>query len=158
MIKIIGQLSRFIRKVTFNLLPESLISFLIVGSLGVLVHLSILKIAMATVAHDFKYANLTAMLFAATFNYVLNNKSTFSDNALVGQHIYLGYFCYIGITAVGMAISLLISTRIYAAHGTPIIAALSGIVVGSLWNYFLSYTIVWKFLFNRSKQRDQPNL
>lgn len=152
MIKIIGQLSRFARKLSFNLLPESLISFLIVGSLGVLVHLTVLKISMSTVIHEFKYANLTAMLFAATFNYVVNNKSTFSDKALVGKHIYLGYLCYIGITAVGMGISLFISTRIYAAHGMPMIAALCGIVVGSLWNYFLSYTIVWKYVFNLSRQ------
>jgi dolichol-phosphate mannosyltransferase len=153
MIKVIGQLSRLVNKTTFNLIPESLASFLIVGALGVFVHLSVLKISMGTVIHDFKYANLTAMLFAATFNYFLNNKSTFSDRALVGQHIFLGYFCYVGITAVGMAISLFISTRLYIAHGMAIPAALCGIVVGSLWNYVLSYTIVWNFLFNRSKQR-----
>jgi dolichol-phosphate mannosyltransferase len=152
MIKIIGRLSRLARKMTFNLLPESLISFLIVGSLGVLVHLTVLKIAMTTAIHEFKYANLTAMLFAATFNYIVNNKSTFSDKSLVGRHVFLGYFCYVGITAVGMAISLLISTRIYAEHGMPMIAALCGIIVGSLWNYFLSYTIVWKFIFHLSKQ------
>jgi putative flippase GtrA len=153
MIRLIGQLSRFTRKMTFNLLPESLISFLIVGALGVLVHLSVLKITMTAFTLDFKYANLTAMLFAATFNYIMNNKSTFSDKALVGHHLYLGYICYVGITAVGMAISLLISTRIYAAHGMPMISALAGIIAGSFWNYCMSYTIVWKFLFHLSKQR-----
>jgi putative flippase GtrA len=155
MIGFIGQLSRLVRKLSFNLLPESLISFLIVGSLGVVVHLTILKISLSTttILHEFKYANLTAMLFAATFNYFVNNKSTFSDKALVGPHVYLGYFCYVGITAVGMGISLFISTRIYATHGMPMIAALCGIVAGSLWNYFLSYTIVWKLVFNLSKQR-----
>jgi putative flippase GtrA len=153
MIKVIGQMSRLANKMTFNLIPESLASFLIVGSLGVVVHLCVLKITMISVTHDFKYANLTAMLFAATFNYFLNNKSTFSDKALVGRHVYLGYFCYVGITAAGMAISLFISTRLYATHGMAIPAALCGIIVGSFWNYFMSYTIVWNFLFNRSKPR-----
>ena len=153
MIKVIGQMSRLANKMTFNLIPESLASFLIVGLLGVVVHLCVLKITMAGVTHDFKHANLTAMLFAATFNYFLNNKSTFSDKTLVGRHIFLGYFCYIGITAIGMAISLLISTRLYATYGMAVPAALCGIIAGSFWNYFMSYTIVWNFLFHRSKQR-----
>lgn len=153
MIKLIKQASSLARKMTFNLLPESLLSFLIVGSLGVLVHLSVLKITMATISHDFKYANLTAMLVAATFNYILNNNATFSDKSLAGRHVFLGYFCYLGITAVGMALSLLISTRIYAAHGLPVAAALAGIAIGAVWNYVLSYTVVWKLLFNLSKQR-----
>jgi putative flippase GtrA len=153
MIKTIGRLTRLVRKLTFNLLPESLISFLIVGSLGVFVHLAVLTLSMSTVIHAFTYANLTAMLFAATFNYFVNNQSTFANNALVGNHVYLGYVCYIGITAAGMAISLAISTRIYAAHGIPTVAALGGIVAGSLWNYVVSYTVVWKFIFNLSKQQ-----
>jgi putative flippase GtrA len=152
MIEVIGSLARLARKMTFNLLPESLLSFLIVGSLGVVVHLSVLKISMATWMHDFKYANLTAMLFAATFNYVANNKSTFKDRSLAGQHAFVGYFCYIGITALGMGLSLFISTRFYSQYGMPMIAALCGIVVGSFWNYFMSYTIIWKFLFKLSRQ------
>jgi putative flippase GtrA len=118
----------------------------------VVVHLSVLKISMATWMHDFKYANLTAMLFAATFNYVANNKSTFKDRSLAGQHAFVGYFCYIGITALGMGLSLFISTRFYSQYGMPMIAALCGIVVGSFWNYFMSYTIIWKFLFKLSRQ------
>jgi putative flippase GtrA len=152
MIKTITWLTRLGRRLTLNVLPESLISFLIVGSLGVLVHLAVLKLSMSTIIHAFTYANLTAMLFAATFNYVLNNNATFADNALVGRHVYLGYVCYVGITAVGMAISLFLSTKLYAAHGMPMIAALGGIVAGSLWNYLVSYTVVWKFLFSLSKQ------
>jgi putative flippase GtrA len=152
MIKIIGQMSRLARKMTFNLLPESLLSFLIVGAFGVLVHLSVLKTSMEFGGVQFKYANLTAMLFAATFNYLVNNKSTFRDRQLVGHHVWLGYLCYIAITGVGLGLSLLISTRLYAQHGMPMISALCGIIVGSLWNYFMSYTIVWKFLFRLSKQ------
>jgi putative flippase GtrA len=157
MIKFIAELSRIGSKITFRLLPETLISFLIVGSFGVLVHLAVLKTAMAWVLPEFKYANLLAMLVAATFNFILNNKSTFSDKALVGRHILLGYLFYIGITALGLAISLFISTRVYAQHGAPIIAALCGIAAGSLWNYFMSYTFVWKLLSNLSRQRDIAN-
>jgi dolichol-phosphate mannosyltransferase len=71
---------------------------------------------------------------------------------LAGQHIFFGYFFYIGITALGMGLSLLISTRLYSQYGMPMFAALCGIVAGSFWNYFMSYTIIWKFLFKLSRQ------
>lgn len=152
MIKFIGNLTRLGRKLTLNLLPASLISFLVVGSLGVGIHLVVLKSTLALITHQFKYANLTALLFAATFNYVLNNESTFSHNGLSGRHAILGYFIYMGVTSLGMVISLYISTHVYNLGITAIPAALSGIVAGSMWNYFMSYTFVWKLLFKSSSR------
>lgn len=152
MIRFIGKLTQLGRKLTFNLLPASLISFLIVGSLGVGVHLAVLKTTLAFITHDFKYANLTALVFAATFNYVLNNESTFRDSGLTGRHAILGYFIYMGVTSLGMVLSLYISTHVYSYGLTPIPAALCGIVAGSMWNYFMSYTFVWKLLFKRSNR------
>ncbi|GGA11248.1 GtrA family protein [Dyella caseinilytica] len=153
MIRFIGKLTQFGRKLSFNLLPASLISFLIVGSLGVGVHLAVLKSTLALITHQFMYANLTALVFAATFNYVLNNESTFSHNGLTGRHAILGYFIYMGVTSLGMVISLYISTHVYSYGLTPVPAALCGIVAGSMWNYFMSYTFVWKLLFKSSAQK-----
>lgn len=152
MIRAIDWLTRLGRTMTFGLLPESLISFLIVGSLGAIVHLCVLKLAMATVIHEFKYAYLVAMLVAAKFNFFLNNKSTFKDRMLAGRHIFLGYFVYLGIISVGMGISMLVATRFYAEYHIPMVAAVCGIVSGSFWNYFASNTLVWKVIFNLSKQ------
>ena len=153
MIRFIGRLSRVGVRMSFGLLPETLVSFLIVGSLGVLVHLSILNIAMRVITQEFKYANLMAMLVAATFNFFMNNESTFREKSLVGRHVLLGYLFYLGITGLGMIMSLFISTHIYAQNRIPMVAALGGIVVGSLWNYLMSYTFVWKLLSNFSGRR-----
>jgi len=152
MIRLIAKLTRLGRRLTFNLLPASLISFLIVGSLGIVVHLTVLKSTLALITHQFKYANLTALVFAATFNYVLNNASTFSHNGLSGRHAVLGYFIYMGVTSLGMVVSLYISTHVYSYGIGPIPAALCGIVAGSMWNYLMSYTFVWKLLFRGSNR------
>jgi putative flippase GtrA len=152
MIRFIGKLTQLGRRLSFNLLPASLISFLIVGSLGVVVHLTVLKTTLALITHQFKYANLTALVFAATFNYVLNNESTFRHNGLTGRHAVLGYFIYMAVTSLGMVLSLYLSTHVYGYGVGPIAAALCGIVAGSMWNYFMSYTFVWKLLFKSSNQ------
>lgn len=149
----IGKLARLGSRMSMGLLPESLVSFLIVGSLGVIVHLTVLKMALAFLTTEFKYANLSAMLVAASFNYVMNNESTFRATGLAGKHAYLGYFFYIGITSLGMLLSLGVSTHLFALGTGPVPAALAGIVLGSLWNYFMSYTFVWKLLSRLGRPR-----
>ena len=86
------------------------------------------------------------MIVAATFNYLMNNKSTYRETSLSGGRIFAGYAIYLSITSLGLGLSLLISGEIYDRIQLPLIAALAGIVIGSMWNYFMSYNFVWKML------------
>lgn len=131
---------------TSRLLPKTLIAFLLVGSAGVVVHLAILNFALHFITSEFKYANATAMLSAATFNYLLNNKATFHARTLTGLRVVFGYVIYLLITSVGLFTSLLISTWVFDRCGLAMLSALCGIGVGAFWNYFMSYTFVWKLL------------
>lgn len=148
--RLIQQLTDLISFIIRGLLPKSLISFLIVGSLGVVVHMTVLKTVMLLATDNFRYANACAMIVAATFNYLLNNKATYRDTRLSGKRIIAGYAIYLAITSAGLALSLLISGEVYDRIGMPMASALSGIVVGSLWNYFMSYNFVWKLLSPKS--------
>jgi putative flippase GtrA len=151
-IKFIGRLARLGVRLSFGLIPETLISFLIVGSLGVLVHLAVLNVAMRMLVVSFQHANLAAMTVAATFNYFINNSSTFREKSLSGSRIVIGYLGYLCITSLGMGISFLLSSYLYNHYREAIIAALGGILVGSVWNYFMSYNFVWKLLSNMTKR------
>ncbi len=144
--RVIAKSSSFIHVQTGRFLPQTLISFLLVGSLGVVVHMAVLNAALFGLTADFRIANGIAMLVAASFNYVLNNKSTFATTALAGRNILLGYAMYLGITSLGLLASLFISTWVFEQNQMAMVAALCGIVIGSLWNYFMSYTFVWKLL------------
>ncbi|MBB6241547.1 GtrA family protein [Rhodanobacter sp. MP1X3] len=150
MIKVIGLLSRLGQRMTLGLLPETLVSFLVVGAMGVVVHITVLKVVITLLTNRFVYANLAAMLFAATFNFFVNNESTFSQTTLVGRRVLLGYVVYMGITGLGLMLSLFISTHLYNRHGMPVPAALAGIIAGAFWNYGMSYTFVWKLLSRTS--------
>lgn len=147
--KLIKRLTNLVSCVIRGLLPKSLISFLIVGSLGVVVHMSVLQTLMLLVTDSFRYSNATAMAVAASFNYLLNNKATYSHASLSGKKIVAGYAIYLAITSAGLLLSLLVSVEVYDRIGMPIPSALGGIVVGSLWNYFMSYNFVWRLLSSR---------
>jgi len=146
LLRALDALSTFGYRTSFGLLPKTLISFLLVGTLGVGVHMLVLKTMMLGVTPNFRYANSAAMIFAATFNYLLNNKSTFHKDALSGRKIIAGYLIYLLITSVGLVSSLAVSGWVFDRNHLPMAAALCGIVVGALWNYMMSYTFVWKLL------------
>lgn len=113
--------------------------------------MSVLKTLMLTTTESFRYANAAAMIVAATFNYLMNNKSTYRESSLSGGRIFAGYAIYLSITSAGLGLSLLISGEIYDRTQLPLISALAGIVIGSLWNYFMSYNFVWKMLSRNFK-------
>ncbi|WP_198302474.1 GtrA family protein [Xanthomonas citri] len=147
---IIEKLSSFVFRFLKGYLPITLISFLIVGSLGVIVHMAVLNMSLYTWAPSFRWANSIAMLVAASFNYFTNNKATFSVVTLTGRRWIFGYFIYLFITSVGLGVSLIVSGEVYDEIHMPMVSALAGIVVGSLWNYFMSYKFVWKLLSRRT--------
>jgi len=152
---LIRRIANLAYRITRGIFPLSLISFLIVGSLGVLVHMSVLKTLMLTSTDSFRYANAGAMIVAASFNYLMNNKSTYRETSLAGKRIIAGYLIYLTITSLGLGLSLLISGEVYDRIQMPMISALCGIVVGSLWNYFMSYNFVWKMLSPKPKPIEQ---
>jgi dolichol-phosphate mannosyltransferase len=149
MLQLINTLSAFVHRLSGRMVPVTLISFLIVGSLGVVVHMVALKLSMNFISDNFRVSNALAMLCAATFNYTLNNKSTFRHDGLAGKRVLAGYLIYLGITSLGLGASLLVSGAVFDRTGAPMVSALCGIVVGSLWNYFMSYNFVWKLLSGR---------
>jgi len=149
MLYLINTLSALMHRLSRGLLPTTLISFLIVGSLGVVVHMAVLKLSLHFISDNFRLSNGLAMLCAASFNYTLNNKSTFRHDGLRGKRVLTGYVIYLAITSLGLAASLMVSGAVFDRTQAPMGAALCGIVVGSLWNYFLSYNFVWKLLSGR---------
>lgn len=142
----IDKLSAWAFRLLRGYIPVTLLSFLMVGSLGVVVHMVVLNVSLYTWAPSFRWANAAAMLVAASFNYLTNNKATFGFASLSGRRWVLGYFIYLLITSVGLGLSLLVSGEIHDVIGRPMLSALAGIVAGSLWNYFMSYKFVWKLL------------
>jgi putative flippase GtrA len=152
MINLINWSAGIAHRACFRLVPRTLISFLIVGALGMVVHLAIMKVGMLAFGLSFHVANPVAMVGAATFNFYLNNNATFHDKVLRGRSVFLGYAVYMGVTSLGLGISMTVASLTYARGYGPVLSAVAGIICGSLWNYLMSYTFVWR-LVNRIAAR-----
>ena len=79
-----------------------------------------------------------------TFNFVLNNALTYADKRLTGFASLMrgwakfGLTCSVGLLAnVGVAAVLVR----FGFHEYP--AAITGIIIGSVWNFALSSRFVW---------------
>lgn len=127
-----------------KLIPTRFALFGTVGGLGVLVHMAVLSALMFAQGVAFPLAQGIAVLSAMSFNFWLNNWLTYRDLRLKGaKALFAGWIGFCLTCAVGglanVAVATLLATR--GVHWA--LAALGGILVGSVWNYALSSRFVW---------------
>ncbi|MEO0063069.1 MAG: hypothetical protein RLZZ08_1629 [Pseudomonadota bacterium] len=135
-----------------RIIPTRFALFGTIGAIGVVVHMAVLSSFLAVfggslrdgVVTDFEAGQTIAALVAMTFNFVLNNWLTYADKRLAGFSAMLqGWLrfaltCSVGLLANVGAAALLVR---FGMHEYP--AALSGIAIGSVWNFALSSRFVW---------------
>ena len=135
-----------------RIIPTRFALFGTIGAVGVVVHMAVLAVVLAVMGGTFKghlisafeIGQTIAALVAMTFNFVLNNALTYADKRLVGFVPLLrgwakfGLTCSVGLLAnVGVAAVLVR----FGFHEYP--AAITGIIIGSVWNFALSSRFVW---------------
>jgi len=135
-----------------RIIPTRFALFGTIGAVGVLVHMAVLAVFLAFfggtlkghLISAFEIGQTTAAVVAMTFNFFLNNALTYSDKRLSGFVPMLrgwakfGLTCSVGLLAnVGVAAVLVR----FGFHEYP--AAITGIIVGSVWNFALSSKFVW---------------
>jgi dolichol-phosphate mannosyltransferase len=135
-----------------RIIPTRFALFGTIGAVGVVVHMAVLSAFLAVfggsvrdnLITDFEIGQTLAALVAMTFNFALNNVLTYADQrlsgtaALVRGWLRFALTCSVGLLAnIGVAAALVR----FGIHTYP--AALTGIVIGSVWNYALSSRFVW---------------
>lgn len=130
-------------KTVGRFLPLRLLSFLLVGGLGVGVHLAILGLSVAMLV-PFVTAELLAVGGAMTFNFFLNNVFTYRDRRLKGWRMVRGLLSFYLVCSIGGAANIGIGTWVNAQDGRWWIAGLAGVIVGAAWNYAASSFFTWR--------------
>ena len=87
-------LGLIVNKVTRGLIPVRFILFAIVGALGVFVHLTVLRLALAIPGMEFVTAQSIATVVAMTSNFFINNQFTYRDAKLRGFAMLRGLFFF----------------------------------------------------------------
>lgn len=111
-----------------------LMSFCIVGTLGVAIHLAVLNIGLWS-GFGFHIANIIALIIAATHNYILNLYFTFTDIRERPSTQFSSWSLYLLANGVSMIANTSIASAIHTSVGLVNIASICGIIVGIIWNY-----------------------
>jgi len=132
-----------VNKATRGLLPIGFVSFALVGALGLGVHMLILK-GLMDIAVPFASAQMAATAVAIAFNFVLNNIATYRDRTLKGLKILGGLAMFYGVCTIGALSNIALANFLFEQGASWWLAAICGVVIGSVWNYALSSLMIWK--------------
>jgi dolichol-phosphate mannosyltransferase len=131
-------------KVFGGVLPLRFFSFGLVGALGVVVHLTILGLLRQTTLLGFETEQTVATVVAMAFNFVLNNQITYRDQRLRGPRLWRGLLLFMVVCGFGAITNIGIAQVLYERHTTWTVAGGIGAVIGVVWNYAVSATLVWR--------------
>ncbi|MEP7221914.1 MAG: glycosyltransferase family 2 protein [Novosphingobium sp.] len=139
-----------------RIIPTRFALFGTVGAMGVAVQLGMLWVMLHLVLGQrfvygnwsestiFNIANTVAALVAMTFNFVLNNELTYSDKRLRGfAPLMRGWAKFALTCSLGLLTNVGVAAVLKTMGFHDIIAVVTGIVLGSVWNFALSSKFVW---------------
>jgi dolichol-phosphate mannosyltransferase len=133
-----------IDKTTGRLVPIRFVAFCIVGALGAAVHFAALALITRGLGATFIQGQAGATLCAMTFNFAVNNVLTYRDRQLRGWRWLRGWMSFVVACSVGGFANLAASKAMYDLDHGWATAALTGILVGAVWNYTITTLLTWR--------------
>jgi dolichol-phosphate mannosyltransferase len=133
----------YIKKIG-NLVPLRFVKFSMVGSMGAVIHFSVLYFLFKVNQMSYGVSILFAIESAVIFSFALNNRWTFKDNILTGiQKIIFGFVKYNMACFVGGVLSYFISMNLMQNNYHWVGASIIGAITAVLWNYNLNRIFTW---------------
>lgn len=124
--------------------PVRFVSFAMIGGSGVLVHFAVLSVLLELAKAPFLWSQLSATIAAMVSNYGLNNMITYRDRRRTGWGWYAGLATFMIACSVGAFANIGIANYLYSDRTDWALAALAGIVAGTVWNYAVTAFYTWK--------------
>jgi dolichol-phosphate mannosyltransferase len=131
-------------KLTHDVVSLRFLLFAMVGSIGLVVHLTTLFIALEIFKAPFPEAQAAGALVAMTSNFILNNFLTYRDQRLKGFAILRGLVLFYIVCGVGLAANVGVAFSVYAQEPIWWLAGAAGALMGVVWNYAMSGLFVWR--------------
>ena len=135
-------LGLLLTKMTGGAVGPRFLSYALVGTTGVFVHLLALRLSL--LALTFEQSQALATFIAMTGNFLLNNSLTFRDSRLTGFAWVKGLLLFYLVSSVGALTNVGVASWLYAYQPTWWLAGLAGALMGVVWNYSMSTLFVWR--------------
>ena len=97
-----------------------------------------------TTGLGFEADQAIATLVAMAFNFQLNNAITYRDQRLRGPRLWRGLILFMVVCGFGAIANIGIAQMMYEQHTTWTVAGGIGAMIGVVWNYAVSATLVWR--------------
>ena len=131
-------------KLTHDVVSLRFLLFAMVGSIGLVVHLTALFIALEIFNVPFPEAQGVGALVAMTSNFILNNFLTYRDQRLKGFAILRGLLLFYLVCSVGLFANVGVAFSVYDQEPIWWLAGAAGALMGVVWNYAMSGLFVWR--------------
>lgn len=131
-------------KLTHDVVSLRFLLFAMVGSIGLVVHLATLFIALEIFNVPFPEAQAAGALVAMTSNFILNNFLTYRDQRLKGFAILRGLLLFYLVCSVGLFANVGVAFSVYDQEPIWWLAGAAGALMGVVWNYAMSGLFVWR--------------
>jgi dolichol-phosphate mannosyltransferase len=125
-------------------IPTRFVLFVLVGSLGLLVHLGVLTVAHYWLGKDFVDSQIAATVVAMTFNFLLNNTVTFRSRRLRGWKLAVGLLTFYVACSLGALINVAFAEQLFRANFPWYLAGICGMAISSVWNYGVNTVVTWR--------------
>jgi dolichol-phosphate mannosyltransferase len=129
-------------KLVGRAVPVRFALFALIGGIGVLVNLAVLRSAMLAGLH-FALAEAVATLSAMVSNFLLNNQFTYRDRRLRGWRMLRGLAVFCVGCSVGALANIGIAAEVFGQGHSWWLAGLAGALIGAVWNYAIASTYTW---------------
>jgi dolichol-phosphate mannosyltransferase len=131
-------------KLVGHVVPVRFVAFGLVGGVGVLLHFAVLTTLFRGMGLSFAASQGSATVVAMISNFSLNNALTFRDTRLKGWRWIKGLATFVLVCGLGALANVGIASYLFTRNGMWVLAALSGIVIGAVWNYAMTSMYTWK--------------
>ena len=130
-------------KIIGNIVPTRFVLFAVVGFIGLLLHLTVLGLCYLRFGTTFVGAQAAGTLVAMACNFLLNNIITFRDLRLRGWRLLSGFLKFFAACLVGAITNVSFAGFLHNSGLPWYLAGVSGLAVGSVWNYGASSVFTW---------------
>jgi dolichol-phosphate mannosyltransferase len=117
---------------------------MVVGSLGLAIHLLVLRTFFTSIGIPFLEAQAVATAVVIAINFWLNNVITFRERRFRGIRVLRGLAIYYLGCSAGVLINLAVARFVANARGPWYLAGASGLGVSAIWNYWVSSVFTWR--------------
>ncbi len=132
-----------IDKVLHGVLPLRFMGFAAVGGVGILINLLVLLSAQH-LGMTFAAAQTLGTVVAMVANFQMNNSLTYRTVRLKGRRYWLGLLLFMLVCGLGGIANIGIARTLHADSITAAAAGTAGALIGVVWNYAMSATLVWR--------------